>query len=162
MAGRSCWSQTDDIAQGAGPAAAFYQRQVEGLLTVPSSNVLLRLVGFMVPCVLLLSGVQPLVGAAAGGVETGWAMVLAGPAVLAALLLFFGGRLLDRGNSVQPPWYTAWVLLPGAFVLAGAAAMCILGSLVEFSRIAAAMWLLLGVGVVLWSGALLVVRHESR
>jgi hypothetical protein len=131
-------------------------------LTVPSANVLLRLVGFMVPCLLLLAGVQPLLGAAAGGVETGWAMALGGPAVAGALVLFAGSRLLDRGDTVNPPWYSAWVLLPGAFVLAGAAAMCILGSLVEFTRIAAAMWLLLAVGVVLWSGALLVVRHESR
>ena len=130
-------------------------------MTVPSANVLLRLIGFMVPCVLLLAGVQPLVGAAAGGVETGWAISLGGPAVVAAVLLFMGSRLLDRGDSVQPPWYSAWVLLPGAFLLTGAASMCILGSLVEFTRIAAAMWLLLAVGVVLWSGALLVVRHES-
>ena len=127
----------------------------------PASN-LLRLVGFLVPAVLLLAGVQPLLGAAAGGVETGWALVLAGPAVAAAALLFVAGRWLDRGDSVQPPWYSAWVLLPGAFVLAGAASMCILGALVEMSQIAAAMWLLLAVGLVLWSGAMLVVRHESR
>lgn len=116
----------------------------------------------MVPAVLLLGGLQPVVGAAAGGVEPGWAMVLSGPAVVAALLLFGAGRLLDQGDGVQPPWYSAWVLLPGAFVLAGAAAMCIVGALVEFSRIAAAMWALLAIGIVLWSGAMFVVRHESR
>jgi uncharacterized membrane protein len=129
---------------------------------VPSASALLRLLGFMVPCALLAAGVQPVLGAAAGGVEPGWAMVLTGPAVAGALVLLFAGRLADRGDSVQPPWYSAWVLLPGAFLLAGAAAMCILGALVEFSRIAAAMWLLLAVGLVLWSGAMAVVRHESR
>jgi hypothetical protein len=129
---------------------------------VPPASNLLRLVGFVVPAVLLLAGVQPLLGAAAGGVGKGWAMALAGPAVAAALLLFLGGRLFDRGDAVQPPWYSAWVLLPGAFVLAGAASMCILGALVELSQIAAAMWLLLALGLALWSGAMLVVRHESR
>lgn len=89
-------------------------------------------------------------------------MMLTGPAVAVALLLFGAGRLLDRGDRVQPPWYSAWVLLPGAFVLAGAAAMCIVGALVEFTRIAAATWVLLAAGLVLWSGAMLVVRHESR
>jgi hypothetical protein len=132
------------------------------VLTVPSASTLLRLVGFMVPCALLAAGVQPLLGAAAGGVEPAWAVLLTGPAVAAALLLFFTGRVLDRGDSVQPPWYAAWALLPGSFVLAGAAAMCILGALVEFNEIAAAMWVLLAAGLVLWSGALLVVRHESR
>jgi len=129
---------------------------------MPPASSLLRLVGFIVPAVLLLAGVQPLIGAAAGGVGADWAVVLAGPAVAAALLLFAGSRLLDRGDALQPPWYSAWVLLPGAFVLAGAASMCILGALVELSQIAAAMWLLLGVGLVLWSGAMFVVRHESR
>jgi len=129
---------------------------------VPSASTLLRLVGFVVPCVLLLAGVQPLLGAAAGGVATAWAIALAVPAVGAALLLFAGGRLMDRGDAVQPPWCSAWVLLPGSFVLAGAAAMCILGALVELTQIAAAMWVLLAAGVVLWSGAMLVVRHESR
>ena len=129
---------------------------------MPSASRLLRLFGFLVPCVLLLAGVQPLLGAAAGGVATAWAMTLAAPAVGAALLLFAGGRLMDRGDEVQPPWYSAWVLLPGSFVLAGAAAMCILGALVELRQIAAAMWVLLAAGVILWSGAMLVVRHESR
>ena len=116
----------------------------------------------MVPCVLLLAGIQPAVGAAAGGVPMAWAAMLTVPAVIAAVLLFGAGRFFDRGDAVQPPWYSAWVLLPGAFILAGAAAMCILGALVEFSAIAAAMWVLLGVGLLLWSGAMLVVRNESR
>ena len=116
----------------------------------------------MVPSVLALGGVQPLIGAAAGGVGTGWAVGLALPAVAGAALIFAGWRMLDRGDAVQPPWYSAWVLLPGAFVLAGAASMCVLGALVQFAQIDTAMWLLLLAGIVLWSGALLVVRHESR
>lgn len=129
---------------------------------MPSASALLRLVAFMVPCVLLAAGVQPLLGAAAGGIQPAWALLLTLPAVGAATALFLAGRKLDRGDSVQPPWYSAWVLLPGSFALAGAAAMCILGALVEFTPIVAAMWMLLAVGLVLWSGALLVVRHESR
>lgn len=120
------------------------------------------MVAFMVPCALLAAGVQPLLGAAAGGVEPGWAVMLTLPAVGASVILFVAGRKLDRGDSVQPPWYSAWALLPGSFVLAGAAAMCILGALVEFTPIVGAMWTLLAIGLVLWSGAMLVVRHESR
>ena len=131
-------------------------------MTMPAASTLLRLVAFVVPCGLLLAGLQPLLGAAAGGVATAWAIALTVPAVAAAVLLFAGGRLLDRGDAVQPPWYSAWVLLPGSFVLAGAAAMCIIGALVELSLVAAAMWVLLAAGLVLWSGAMLVVRHESR
>jgi len=91
-----------------------------------------------------------------------WAFGLTGPAVVTAGLIFGAGRIFSRGDAVQPPWYSAWVLVPGSFVLAGAAAMCILGALVELSVIAAAMWVLLAAGLVLWSGAMLVVRHESR
>lgn len=131
-------------------------------MTLPSPNALLRLLGFTVPCGLALGGVQPLIGAASGGVAMAWALGLTIPALVGAMLIFAGGRLLDRGDSVQPPWYSAWVLLPGAFVLAGATSMCILGALVEFSGIAPAMWLLLVAGTVLWSGAMVVVRHESR
>ena len=129
---------------------------------MPSSSALLRLLSFMVPCVLALGAVQPLIGAAAGGVGTGWAVGLAAPAMAGAVLLFVGGRLLDGGDKVQPPWYSAWVLLPGAFVLAGAASMCIVGALGQFQGITTAMWLLLVVGAVLWSAAMVVVRHESR
>ena len=129
---------------------------------MPSPSTLLRLLGFTVPCFLALGGLQPLIGAAVGGVGTGWAIGLAAPAVGGAVLIFAGGRLLDPGDSVQPPWYSAWVLLPGAFLLAGAASMCILGALVEFASIATAMWMLLVAGVLLWSGAMVLVRHESR
>ena len=116
----------------------------------------------MVPCLLGLAGVQPLIGAAAGGIETSWATSLAVPALVGTVIVFAGWRLLDRGDSVQPPWYSAWVLMPGAFVLVGAASMCLFGALVEYPLIVSALWFLLSVGIVLWSGALMVVRLASR
>jgi len=129
---------------------------------VPAASVLMRLLGFMVPCLLALAGVQPLIGAAAGAVGTGWAVRMTVPALAGAIVIFVAGRMLDRGNALQPPWYSAWVLLPGAFVLAGAAAMCIFGALVQLSVIETAMWVLLATGVPLWSGGLLYLRRASR
>jgi hypothetical protein len=82
--------------------------------------------------------------------------------VVVAVLVLIAGRLLDRGDAVQPPWYSAWVLLPGAFLLAGAAAMCVLGALVEFSLITWAMWTLLAIGSLLWAAAMVLVRVGSR
>lgn len=84
------------------------------------------------------------------------------PTIVGAAAIFASSRLLDGGDAVQPPWYSAWMLLPGAFLLAGAAAMCILGSLVELPLIAPAMWLLLIAGALSWSGALVLVRRASR
>ena len=109
-----------------------------------------------------MAGVQPLLAAAAGFVGTSWAMRLAGPAVAAAALIFGTARLLDRGDQVQPPWYSAWVLLPGAFLLAGAAAMCVFGALVEFASITPTMWALLASGTVLWAAAVALVRRASH
>ena len=129
---------------------------------MPPASVMLRLLAFTVPCVLALAGVQPLLGAAAGAVGAGLAVGLSVPAVGAAVLIFGAGRLLDRGDQVQPPWYSAWVLLPGAFLLAGAAAMCVFGALVEFPTITPTMWALLLSGTVLWGGAMAVVRHASH
>ena len=129
---------------------------------MPAASVLMRLLGFMVPCLLALAGVQPLIGAAAGAVGTGWAVRMTVPALAGAIVIFVAGRMLDRGNALQPPWYSAWVLLPGAFVLAGAAAMCIFGALVQLAAIETAMWVLLATGVPLWSGGLLYLRRASR
>ncbi len=109
-----------------------------------------------------MAGVQPLLGAAAGAVGTGWAFSLAGPAVGGAALIFGAGRLLDRGDVVQPPWYCAWLLLPGSFLLAGAAAMCIFGALVEFPGIPSTMWTLLAAGAVSWAAAMVLVRRASH
>ena len=123
---------------------------------------MLRLLAFAVPSALAASGVQPLLGAASGTVSLSWAMFLTVPAVIGAGLVFGAGRLFDRGDSVQPPWYTAWILFPGAFLLAGAAAMCIFGALVELSLIPPAMWIFLILGSVLWVAAMIRVRSASR
>ena len=123
---------------------------------------MLRLVVFAVPAGLAMSAMQPLLGAATGEVGLRWAIGLAGPAMLFAAVVFGAGRLSDRGDAIQPPWYTAWMLLPGAFLLAGAAAMCIFGALVLFALITWTLWFLLVVGSVLWAGALALVRTGSR
>jgi hypothetical protein len=129
---------------------------------VPPASAILRLLAFAVPSALAAAGVQPLLGAAIGVVRLSWAFGLTVPAVMAAGLVFGAGRLFDRGDSVQPPWYSAWILLPGAFLLAGAAAMCIFGALVEFSLITSSMWVLLVTGSLLWAGAMVRVRTASR
>src|SRR3974390_3326486 len=131
-------------------------------MTVPRATTLLRLIAFTVPAVLLLAGVQPLVAAASGLEPASWALALAVPAIAGALLLIVAGRMMDRGDSVAPPWYSAWVLLPGAFALSGAAAMCLIGALVQFAAVTSAMWSLLGSGLVLWSGGMLVRRRAVR
>ena len=123
---------------------------------------MLRMLAFAVPASLAAAGVQPLLGAATGVVRPRWAIGLAIPAVVVAALVFGAGRLFDRGDAVQPPWYSAWILLPGAFVLAGAAAMCVFGALVELSLITWTMWALLTIGSLLWVGAMLLVRSGSR
>lgn len=129
---------------------------------MPRASRLLRLLAFAVPAGLALAGIQPILGAASGGVHLSWSLGLTAPALLAALLLFAAARLSDRGDEVQPPWYAAWALLPGAFLLAGAAAMCIYGALVEFWLITSTMWVLLAAGTVLWSSAIVVIRRTSR
>ncbi|MDQ6880026.1 MAG: hypothetical protein M3082_20475 [Candidatus Dormibacteraeota bacterium] len=129
---------------------------------MPKASTLLRLLVFAVPAALAMAGVQPLLGAAVGAVGTRWAIGLTAPAVAAAALVFGAGRLLDRGDLVQPPWYSAWLLLPGSFLLAGAAAMCIFGALVQFPAIAPTMWALLATGSSSWAGAMFLVRRTSR
>ena len=129
---------------------------------MPRASRMLRLVAFAVPAGLVMAGVQPLLGAAAGAVGISWAMLLAAPAVGGAVLIFGIGRLLDRGDLVQPPWYCAWLLLPGSFLLAGAAAMCIFGALVEFPEIPATLWTLLAIGSLCWATAIVVVRRTSH
>jgi hypothetical protein len=106
--------------------------------------------------------VQPVFGAAVGSVGPSWAAQLTAPAVAAAGVLFFAARRFDRGDGVQPPWYAAWLLLPGAFLLAGAASMCIFGALVEFPVIAPTMWALVAAGTAAWAGAMGLVFRGSR
>jgi len=123
---------------------------------------MLRLLAFAVPSALAAAGVQPLLGAATGAVQPGWAIGLAVPAVAVSALVFAAGKLFDRGDAVQPPWYSAWILFPGAFLLAGAATMCIVGALVELTLITWTMWVLLIAGSLLWAAAMVLVRSASR
>ena len=129
---------------------------------MPPASAMLRLLAFAVPSALAAAGVQPLLGAAVGSVSLRWAVGLAAPAVIGAALVFGAGKVRDRGDVLQPPWYSAWILLPGAFVLAGAAAMCIFGALVELSLISWTMWVLLIAGAALWAAAMILVRSGSR
>ena len=123
---------------------------------------MLRLVAFAVAAGLAMAGVQPVVSALTGEVEMRWAFSLTAPAVFTALLVFGAGRVINRGDAVQPPWYSAWLLLPGSFLLAGAAAMCIFGAFVEFALIPWTMWVLLISGGLLWMAAMVLVRSHSH
>ena len=129
---------------------------------MPPASAMLRLLAFAVPAALAAGGVQPLLGAAAGAVQPRWAISLAAPAMAVSALVFGAGKLFDRGDAVQPPWYSAWILFPGAFLLAGAATMCIAGALVELSLITWTMWVLLIAGSLLWAAAMVLVRTASR
>ena len=129
---------------------------------MPRASVILRMIAFAVAAGLALAGIQPTVAAAAGSVDLRWALGLTAPALVVAAIVFIAGRLSDRGDRVQPPWYSAWLLLPGSFLLAGAAAMCIFGALVQFALIPWTMWSLLVSGAVLWTGALALVRAQSH
>ena len=127
---------------------------------LPPASRLLRLLNFTVPAALAVAAVQPLLGAGAGFVGLSWAAALALPALAAALAVLGAGRLGDVGSR-EPPWYTAWALLPGAFFLAGAGSMCIFGALVQYPGLPSACWWLLALGVVSWAGAVAVVRKAS-
>jgi hypothetical protein len=129
---------------------------------VPRPAAILRLLGFAVAAGLAMAGVQPAVAATTGSIEMRWAFGLTAPAIITAGLVFGAVRMLDRGDAVQPPWYSAWLLLPGSFLLAGAAAMCIFGALVEFSLIPWTMWVLLITGGLLWTAAMVLVRGHSH
>ena len=132
------------------------------MTSVPHPSAILRLLGFAVAAGLAMAGVQPLVAASTGSIEMRWAFGLTLPAVLTAGLIFGAVRMLGRGDVLQPPWYAAWLLLPGSFLLAGAAAMCIFGALVEFSLIPWTMWVLLITGGLLWMAAMVLVRSHSH
>jgi hypothetical protein len=129
---------------------------------VPRPSIILRLVGFAVAAGLAMAGAQPVIAAAAGSVRPGWAFGLTGPALITAALVFSAARIINRGDALQPPWYSAWLLLPGSFLLAGAAAMCIFGALVEVPLIPPTMWVLLISGGSLWIAAMVLVRSRSH
>ena len=110
-----------------------------------------------------MAGIQPVVAAASvGSVRMDWAFGLTGPAVVTAALVFVAVRLINHGDTRQPPWYSAWLLLPGSFLLAGAAAMCIFGALAEDSLIQPTMWALLISGTSFWILAMVLVRSRSH
>jgi hypothetical protein len=120
------------------------------------------MVAFAVAAGLAMAGVQPLVAAMSGSIEMRWAFGLTGPAVLTAALVFGAVKIWDRGDLLQPPWYSAWLLMPGSFLLAGAGAMCIFGALVQFSLIPWTLWVLLIAGGLLWMAAMVLVRSHSH
>ena len=61
---------------------------------MPRATTLLRLIGFTVPALLLMAGVQPLLAAATGQVDSTWAFTLG-----AGLILWSGGMVWVRHAS---------------------------------------------------------------
>jgi len=129
---------------------------------LPPASRSLRLLAFAIPAALAVSAVQPLLAAFTQQVSLLWALELAAPSLLVAGLLMVAGRLTDRKGDAQPPWYSAWALLPGAFLLAGAASMCLFGAFVEIPQIRVVSWELLPVGAIGWAAALVWVRRAAR
>jgi len=127
----------------------------------PASNSL-RLLAFAVPAALGVSALQPVVAALTGQVSLEWALELSAPSLVTAGLLMVIARLTDRAGDAAPPWYSAWALLPGSFILAGAASMCIFGAFIQLPQIRLAAWVLLAAGAVIWAAALAWVRRAAR
>lgn len=130
---------------------------------LPPASQTLRLLAFTVPAALGVSAIQPLLGWASGQVGGQWALSLGGPSLFVVGLLMATGRISDnRVDEKPPPWYSAWLLMPGSFLLAGAATMCIFGAFVQFDPIPATCWALLGTGYLTFAGALVWVRRAAR
>jgi hypothetical protein len=129
---------------------------------MPHASAMLRMVAFAVAAGLGMAGLQPLVAAISGSVEMRWAFSLTAPAVITAVLVFGAVKVSDHGDVAQPPWYSAWLLMPGSFLLAGAGAMCIFGALVQFSLIPWTLWVLLIAGGLLWMAGMVLVRSHSH
>ena len=128
---------------------------------MPPASTSLRLLAFTVPAVLAVCAVQPLMAWATGQSSLGWSLPVSAPALAAAGLLLLTARLTDRPGDFAAPWYSAWALLPGAFLLAGAAAMCVFAALVEVPAIRPLAWELLGAGAATWAAALAWVRRAA-
>ena len=126
---------------------------------MPPASRTLRLLAFAVPAALAASGVQPVVAALARSVSLEWALRLAVPALAVALAAVVTDRLTDRRG--EPPWYSAWALLPGSFLLAGAASMCVFGAFVELPATRLACWALRASCGAAWAAGLIWVRHAS-
>ena len=103
-----------------------------------------------------------MVAALTGQVALNWSLQLTAPSLLTAGLLMAIARLTDRAGDFAPPWYSAWALLPGSFILAGAASMCVFGAFVELPQIRVLAWGFLLAGAVGWAGALAWVRRAAR
>ncbi len=129
---------------------------------MPPGSTSLRLLAFAVPAALGVSAIQPVIAALTGQVSLNWALELAAPSLLTAGLLMAVARLTDRAGDFAPPWYSAWALLPGSFILAGAASMCVFAAFVELSQIRMLAWSLLLAGAVTWAAALAWVRRAAR
>lgn len=127
---------------------------------MPPAAASLRLLAFAVPAGLVLSAIQPLIAAIAGGVHAGWALTVSVPALLVALVVILADRLTDREGV--PPWYSAWALMPGAFLVAGAASMGLLAALIEWPSVRAVEWALLVFGALTWTPALIWIRLRSQ
>jgi hypothetical protein len=128
---------------------------------VPPASTSLRLLAFTVPAALAVSAVQPLLAAMTGQVHMEWSLELAAPCLVGAGLLLIAARLTDRPGDFATPWYSAWALLPGAFLLAGAASMCIFAAFVELPQIRPLAWELLVAGAIAWAAALAWVRRAA-
>jgi hypothetical protein len=102
------------------------------------------------------------IAALTGQVSLNWALELAAPALLTAGVLMVAARLTDREGDSPPPWYSAWALLPGSFILAGAASMCVFAAFVELPQIRLLAWGFLAAGAVTWAAALTWVRRAAR
>ena len=130
---------------------------------LPPATHTLRLLAFAVPAALGVSAVQPLLGWASGQVGATWALSLGAPSLVVVGLLLLAARLSDSADDDRrPPWYAAWLLMPGSFLLAGAATMCIFGAFVEFDPIPPTCWALLGAGFVTFAAGLVWVRRAAR
>src|SRR5437879_7663153 len=106
---------------------------------MPHPSASLRRVGFAVAAGLAMAAVQPVLAATAGAVHIRWALALTAPGLIVAGLVYGLARMSDHGDGVQPPWYSAWLLLPAPVVLAHEAATCIVGALVAFAQIPSTM-----------------------
>jgi hypothetical protein len=128
---------------------------------VPPARSMLKLLAFAVPAALGAAAVQPLLASFTGSVQSGWAASIGTPALVVAAALVLADRLSDHALGA-PPWYSAWLLFPGAFLLAGAASMCLIAALVQLPGARLACWDLLAAGGPLWVLGLVWVRAHSR